>query len=560
MSRSNQTSTSVASPILQKWSTWIIAIAALVGFVLSVNNDYGLDDDYYTENLYVREGLSGIPDLFTHHTILRENEKQAYRPITALTFAIEKTIVGGFKPMVSHTINLMIYVIISLLVFILFKRLMPDIDLVIPLLGALLFAVHPIHTEVVVSIKNRDEMLACMFGLLTTLQVLSWVRGASWRHLVFAVLMFLLATLSKPSALTFLWLIPLSTLVFESRRSRKLSWSMGIGAVVAAFIYAGLSSTIEASRVREYLIYENPLYGDQMTLIERLGIAGQSIWHYATHMIWPYPQSSYYGMAVFHDSPWSDWSGYAGYLVLFLGIYFIVRWWHSHRLRAVSMLWFFIAIGLFTNLPMIVPGVVADRYAFIPSMGFCLLVVLLLFNVKDVSGRWTNLSLSGWRLYLLMGAIGVSIIWSSIRTTHWADRIDLFERDVSHYPASVKLHTMIAGEQYRRLASTPESQRTTLAMKAESHFIKALKHYPNNPIEWNNLGTLRVVYLNNPNEALKAFNQAVEFEPTYASPYYGMGVCYEMLGHPQRARQAYDRCLSLNPDHEKAATRRSKLK
>ncbi|MDB4678375.1 hypothetical protein OAE93_01455, partial [bacterium] len=87
-----------------------------------------------------------------------------YRPTTLASFAIEKSLFGE-SATVSHAVNLALYLATCLLIFFLIKRVFPDkID--VALFAALLFTVHPIHTEVVASIKNRDEILSLLFMLL----------------------------------------------------------------------------------------------------------------------------------------------------------------------------------------------------------------------------------------------------------------------------------------------------------------------------------------------------------------------------------------------------------
>jgi protein O-mannosyl-transferase len=94
------------------------------------------------------------------------NDKQSYdyRPVVKLTFAVGYAL---FKenPHVSHFINVFLYFLLCLLLYVVLKNLMGNYHQWLPLMIIILFAAHPAHSEVVVSLKNRDELLG-MTGAL----------------------------------------------------------------------------------------------------------------------------------------------------------------------------------------------------------------------------------------------------------------------------------------------------------------------------------------------------------------------------------------------------------
>src|SRR6185369_7431243 len=82
-----------------------------------------------------------------------------YRPLSVITFAIEIGIFGPGHPAKSHFVNIVLY---GLLVVMLFKFMRDHLfknNSLIPFIAALIFAIHPIHTEVVANIKSRDEIM-----------------------------------------------------------------------------------------------------------------------------------------------------------------------------------------------------------------------------------------------------------------------------------------------------------------------------------------------------------------------------------------------------------------
>ena len=72
------------------------------------------------------------------------------------------------QPFGFHLINLFLHIIVSLLVFIIGHRILL-FDIHIATIAGLLFAIHPIHTEAIVSIVGRADLLCALFYLLAFL-------------------------------------------------------------------------------------------------------------------------------------------------------------------------------------------------------------------------------------------------------------------------------------------------------------------------------------------------------------------------------------------------------
>src|ERR1035437_9544609 len=141
---------------------WMIVMIIGLCFVLygnTIPNHYSMDDELVTNtNKRVEGGIKAIPGIWT--SLYSEGKlKYEYRPVVKTVFAIEYQIFGD-NPHVSHFINILIYIFTCLLLFNLLKKLLKDFNPVFPFIAVLLFIAHPIHTEVVASLKNRDEMLS----------------------------------------------------------------------------------------------------------------------------------------------------------------------------------------------------------------------------------------------------------------------------------------------------------------------------------------------------------------------------------------------------------------
>jgi len=186
----------------------IVFIFSGVLFVNTIPNEYNLDDELVTINhRTTSKGLKNIDEIFTGFYYEDDmGYKYDYRPITHLSFALEHQLFGQ-NPHVSHAVNVVLYAFLCLLIFYLSNKIYPDKSPSFGFFVAMFFAVMPIHTEVVASIKNRDEILSLLFGLSAF--YLFFFRDRS-KVLIFilAIILFQLSIFSKPSTTLLLFLIP----------------------------------------------------------------------------------------------------------------------------------------------------------------------------------------------------------------------------------------------------------------------------------------------------------------------------------------------------------------
>jgi len=191
----------------QLYAAILIGIVCLSTHGVTLLNDYNLDDNLVTQNhRLTSKGISAIPEIYQSPYYLDDmGYSYGYRPTTLASFAIEKSLFGE-SATVSHAVNLALYLATCLLIFFLIKRVFHDkID--VALFAALLFTVHPIHTEVVASIKNRDEILALLFALTGCFVLVRPKRW--WVNALVASALFFLSVSSKMSAVNIILLLAL---------------------------------------------------------------------------------------------------------------------------------------------------------------------------------------------------------------------------------------------------------------------------------------------------------------------------------------------------------------
>src|ERR1700677_691549 len=203
----------------------ILCSVCFLFYANSILNKYALDDELtILSNSFVQKGISGIPKILTNDSYASFYEdwggdptKQLsggrYRPLSEIVFAIEQQFFGGsdILPYVRHFVNILAYMacVIAIFYFLekfLFKKIAWGSD--IAFFATFLFAIHPIHTEVVANIKSLDEILSILFIMLTFIYGLKYLQDKKSKHLAFALASYLLALLSKEYAVTLLFFVP----------------------------------------------------------------------------------------------------------------------------------------------------------------------------------------------------------------------------------------------------------------------------------------------------------------------------------------------------------------
>lgn len=203
----------------------------MVAFHSVINFEY-MEDDYIVQaqNVYVAQGFSGITDIIfsprtSGYVDYSGEHDGTYRPLPLIVNAIECQFFG-FTPSISHGINLLLYGLACVFFFNFSLNFVKDSKQA--LLVSLLFAVLPVHAEVIGNIKCRDEIFGLIFFLLTLDRYLK-VKKLDLLILLF----FTCAFLSKESSII---LLPILFL-FSKNKIKELRSFFFLGFYSLLLIY-----------------------------------------------------------------------------------------------------------------------------------------------------------------------------------------------------------------------------------------------------------------------------------------------------------------------------------
>jgi tetratricopeptide (TPR) repeat protein len=212
-----QKANSQNSFIKQHLYTIIVVAVTLLLYANSLSNSYNLDDELVTRNhRLTSKGISAIPQIFTSpYYEDGAGYSYEYRPVVLASFAIEHQLFGD-NPLVSHFFNVLLYALICVLLLHLLQKVLCHFPPIIPIAITLLYVAHTSHTEVVCSIKNRDELLALGFSLLSLAIALKVTTSNKLILALIIPVLFTLSLMSKLTTLSFAIIIPMCLLFFTN--------------------------------------------------------------------------------------------------------------------------------------------------------------------------------------------------------------------------------------------------------------------------------------------------------------------------------------------------------
>jgi hypothetical protein len=283
-------------------------------------NGFALDDRaVITDNSLTHKGLEGIGELVTHDHFYGFNHAVTglYRPIPLASHAIEFEM-AGLSPVTGHLVNLLLYIMACVALFYAMSKWFTQRNPLLPLLSVILFAVHPLHTEVVANIKGRDELFTLVFLSLSVICSFRYIQKSTWLHFALSLLFFALALFSKESAMTFLAVIPLSLWFFSQANLKKILYVFA-GLVVVTFFYLLIRSQFVDS-TSEYRFIDG--YHQYCTSrADRLATSTAALLDYLKLLLFPYPLVYDYS---YNHIPVVTWTNLKTILSLAIHLFLII--------------------------------------------------------------------------------------------------------------------------------------------------------------------------------------------------------------------------------------------
>ncbi|HMW38279.1 MAG: hypothetical protein K1X68_00065 [Saprospiraceae bacterium] len=471
--------------VSNKWLSYgLIALVSFLLYFRCVHYGFALDDTIvYDENKFVEKGLAGIWDIlskesFTGYFGVQQDYVAGarYRPLSIVTFAIEKQIFGK-STVVAHLVNILLYILCGIVVYNFLRKISNRFgwSSFILLIGALLFIIHPIHTEAVANIKGRDEILCLLFSMLTLNIILDHQEKPSVLKILSSSIFYFLALMSKENAITFLAVIPLTLVFFRNEPGISAiikTWFIWIPAILFLIIRTKVIGYFFSSGGQIVDLMNNPFLG--MSLTEKYSTILFCLMWYVKLLFVPHPLThDYYP---YHVPKLGLEDARTWMAIVFISVILITAF---LRRRKDPILWyttlfFAITISVASNIVIPVGTFMNERFLFIPSIAFVILIV-----------HYSNTLISKGITYskITFTALGLIMILYGIRTftriPDWTsgDTLNFSAIKVSKNSARINLFTGVSYFHMAEAEAQPQQKKRFLD-EATRFIDKALFIFP----------------------------------------------------------------------------------
>ena len=451
----------------------IFAVAFLL-YTNTLQHGFVLDDAIViTDNMYTQQGVKGVGGILSKDTFFgffKVEGKEAlvsggrYRPMTLVLFAFLFQLVGA-SPFIFHLLTVLLFAATCVLFYrtllLLFGGAENDRALLLSWFAAVLFAAHPIHTEVVANIKGCDEIVT-MLGSLGALYLIVRAYDTGQAKLgILGGIVFFLACLSKENAAAFVIIIPLAIWFFRGGgtpgKSSAMASAIPIFIAFAAFFV--LRGTILQWRFggAPMELMNNPFLKIEgsnwvpFAPAEKLATIFYTLGKYIQLLFVPHPLThDYYprqiGLITF-SNPFALASlAFYG----FLG-WFAIRGTRRRDPLAFGIWLYLLPLGIVSNFVFPIGTNMGERFAFMPSLGFCLIIAVFLANYY---GKNKNLTL---------GIFGAAVLLFSLKTITrnpvWESNEKLFMSDAETSFNSAKLQNACGGVLFDKATQEKDPQK-----------------------------------------------------------------------------------------------------
>ena len=547
-----------------RWHLIAIALFSILLYANTFTHGYVQDDAIVIEdNEFTQRGIAGIPDLLRYDTFRGffkvEGKDQLvaggrYRPLTLILFAVEVQLFG-LNPTVGHIMNTLYYALTCVMLYLVLLRLgflnwkkkkrtfawadTPAHVFTIALLTTILFATHPVHTEVVANIKGRDEIVTLLGGLLAMYFSLRAVQNGRWFDYLLAGGFFFLGLLAKETVIPFVVLIPLAIWVFQ-RRQPVVALRAAVPLVVAAVVFLVIRfSIISGFGAESGELMNNPFLKVEddryvpFTWSERMATITYTLGKYLQLLIFPYPLTHDYYPRHVEVLQFTDWrvllSLVANVVLMGFGL---LRTWRRDPI-GYAVLFYFGMLFLVSNLIFPIGTHMAERFLFSPSMGFALAVALLLYRFcvsRAVGGKLSRFVQLQPAYLIAGGLVALFSVMTVTRNAAWESNYKLFTTDIKTSPNSAKLLNAVGGELTVRAQQLGDGARRTAQLReAETYLKRALEIHPNYKNVYLQLGNVHN-YLREYEEAITYYQQALTLDPDYADAQNNLAITYRQAG------------------------------
>jgi protein O-mannosyl-transferase len=487
-----------------------------------------------------------------------------YVPVSALIYGATFAFFGA-KASAFHAVSVLLHLGVTALLWQLLRALRFNVSLTFAV--TLLFSLHATKVEPIAWVAAQTTLT---FSLFYVLGLWCWVKyrdtdQPKWQWIT--LLVFVVAALSKSAAITFPLLLP----VLDWYLGRNRSFRLGQYAYLLPFLALSVALGIYTITTRERSGAEVAVSSSDFNVFDRLLMISHTILFYFGKLLVPINLSSVYPIVKTGGSWRFDF--YIAPLIMAGIAYWLWRCIKAdQKVPVLSAALFILPISIM--LPLASVGSFElrnDRYLYLPSVGFFLLLMYLLQQ----------------RLPKIMPIVGAvaALVYGAMAFQHipvWKNDKTLFSQCVEHYPDAQLCQCNLAYGALLLKDYETAIQRYTTAIEQDvncvecyngrgnaylmtnkikeafSDFDKALASGAETPLLYLNRGKCHAM-LGRPAQAIPDLQKSIAMLPDNPETWYFLGSSFDKSGNAAKALESYDKALQLNPNYVEALVNRGIL-
>ncbi|MFH1049926.1 MAG: tetratricopeptide repeat protein [bacterium] len=530
---------------ISKYGYFLIILVVLLLYSQTVTFDFtGFEDDYLISKNYKNlSNIENLDDIFFKNSFLSEYNLGFYRPMQTFTYMFDALIVSN-NPVVYHTTNLFLHCLVCSFIFLLFIKL--KYKPYIALSAALLYSVHPLFVHAVVWLPSRGDLLLALFSILSFIFLIIYCEKSKLIYFILHIFSFLLAGLSKETALLFPVLMFFWYFILNKK---PLISKEGISLILSWLIIISLCYAMRLATVEDILSGEDfgivPFFNNLATIPEVIG-----------KFIIPINIQVMPNFNVINTS-----IGLIVITVIIVMVIYKIRKTETPGSRSNVFLLMSksnsqMLFGLIWFAVLVLPGLFyarkftdtdhlfdyQDHRNYLPMIGFVIILIeLLTFYLSKIKTK--SLITTGIVILLLFSSI------TFFNSRSYKDSISFFNQAIEDNPK-------ISGLYFLRAGIEKEMGRVNEALL---DYTQTIRYNPKHADAYNNRASLRAMY-GNYQSALKDFNMAIKLNPGITESYYNRAVVRKSMEDLKGAIEDYSAILNKNPNDYIAYNKRGLIK
>ncbi len=579
---------------LKKATRYLAFLLSAIAFFLYINtigHDFTVDDATVMKNNKLTvQGIKAIPEIFSspYRKGFWERQESLYRPLSVALFAIQWQLAPD-NPLPGHITNILLFALTAFVLFTTLVLLFKNQNIIIPFAITLLYVTHPIHTEVVANIKSSDEILCFLFTVISFRQFVLYFDSRKIVNALLCCFTFLLALLSKEIAITCIFIFPLLLYFFRGAEIKKcLQPSLfplaaaGVYMLIRVSVLKGLTNFTEIQAINNSIV-------NASSFTEKFATAMMILGKYLLTLFIPHPLSFDYSFNTFPNVGLTNGGALASVLIYAALFVFAIKEFKNRNAVSFGILFFLFTISLVSNVFFLIESVFAERFTYMPSLGFCIAAILVLAKFFKADTRATE-KINFNALYKsnkgFVVAVFIVCFLFSVKTisrnTDWKNNLTLLAADVKTNPESARIRyaygSAILIEQALKEKNENKKQALLdksivqlekgvsilstyadayyhlgIAYKEKSDFTRAVTNFELAAkhktftdagffVAWGVACGKAKMY----EQSIKALNHAIDLNPNMADAYSNLGVFYDEMSKFDLSLDALKKAIVLD--------------